>query len=184
MTNNSSPKDHRNPSNKVPAVGSSPWVSSERPVRDYVTGPVTMWVRRIAVAITSVTVLATLIRYPSMPDTIPTHFNAVGEADGWGSKTSIFVILAIAAALTGGCAWLSARPQIFNYPKVVTEANAQDMYRAGEQMMVWMMGGMSLLFAGLLLGTAFNINTAGLALPGGILVGAATIVGLVRLIRL
>ena len=30
--------------------------------------------------------------YPSLPDTIPTHFNASGEADAWGSKDSIFML--------------------------------------------------------------------------------------------
>ncbi len=33
--------------------------------------------------------------YPSLPDTIPIHFNAKGEADGWGSKESIFLAPAI-----------------------------------------------------------------------------------------
>lgn len=29
--------------------------------------------------------------YPSLPNTIPTHFNLSGEADGWGGKGSIFL---------------------------------------------------------------------------------------------
>lgn len=32
------------------------------------------------------------IKYGSLPDRIPTHFNAAGEIDGWGSKLSIFTI--------------------------------------------------------------------------------------------
>lgn len=28
--------------------------------------------------------------YPSLPDTIPTHFNIKGEADAYGGKDSIF----------------------------------------------------------------------------------------------
>ena len=30
--------------------------------------------------------------YPSLPDTIPTHFNIKGEADGWGGRDSIFLV--------------------------------------------------------------------------------------------
>ena len=29
--------------------------------------------------------------YPSLPDTIPTHFNIKGEADAYGGKDSIFL---------------------------------------------------------------------------------------------
>lgn len=30
--------------------------------------------------------------YPNLPDTIPTHFNMYGEADGWGSRESIYLL--------------------------------------------------------------------------------------------
>ena len=30
--------------------------------------------------------------YPSLPYRIPTHFNASGEADAWGHKSSIFLL--------------------------------------------------------------------------------------------
>ena len=33
--------------------------------------------------------------YPSLPNTIPTHFNLEGKADGWGSKDSIFLLPSI-----------------------------------------------------------------------------------------
>lgn len=33
--------------------------------------------------------------YPSLPNTIPTHFDLEGRADGWGSKDSIFLLPSI-----------------------------------------------------------------------------------------
>ena len=36
-----------------------------------------------------------LSNYTTLPDTIPTHFNAEDIADDWGSKTTIFLILCI-----------------------------------------------------------------------------------------
>jgi uncharacterized membrane protein len=36
--------------------------------------------------------------YPSLPDTIPIHFNIKGEADGFGGKDSIFLVPGIMAA--------------------------------------------------------------------------------------
>ena len=44
-----------------------------------------------------------IVKYPSMPDTVPSHFNAAGEIDGWSGKASAaffppiigFILLAI-----------------------------------------------------------------------------------------
>lgn len=36
--------------------------------------------------------------YPSLNDRIPTHFNAAGEADAWGSKDNIFLLPTILGA--------------------------------------------------------------------------------------
>ena len=33
-----------------------------------------------------------LYLFPSLPEIIPTHFNASGEADAWGNKSSIFLL--------------------------------------------------------------------------------------------
>ena len=37
----------------------------------------------------------TLYLYPSLPETIPTHFNIEGKADGWGSKGTMFMLPSI-----------------------------------------------------------------------------------------
>lgn len=37
--------------------------------------------------------------YPSLPKTVPTHFNASGEADDWGSKSTIFLAPAILSVI-------------------------------------------------------------------------------------
>ena len=34
------------------------------------------------------TLIFVLVKYPSLPDTIPSHFNARGEIDGWSGKAS------------------------------------------------------------------------------------------------
>jgi len=45
------------------------------------------------------TVYLALSNYATLPDTIPTHFNARGIADDWGSKSTLLVILGLAAFL-------------------------------------------------------------------------------------
>lgn len=37
--------------------------------------------------------------YAKLPETVPTHFNFAGEADGWGSKKTIFIMWFVAAGM-------------------------------------------------------------------------------------
>jgi len=43
------------------------------------------------------TVYLAMSNYATLPDTIPTHFNAQGIADGWGDKNTIFIFLGLSA---------------------------------------------------------------------------------------
>lgn len=43
------------------------------------------------------TIYITLSNYAALPDTIPTHFDAQGLADGWGSKSTLFITLGLNA---------------------------------------------------------------------------------------
>ena len=43
------------------------------------------------------TVYLALSNYGALPDTIPTHFNAQGIADDWGSKSTLFITLGLNA---------------------------------------------------------------------------------------
>jgi uncharacterized membrane protein len=45
------------------------------------------------------TIYLSLSNYATLPDTIPTHFNAQGIADGWGGKNTIFIFLGLNAFL-------------------------------------------------------------------------------------
>ncbi len=35
--------------------------------------------------------MATVVAYPFLPETVPTHWNIQGEVDGWGSRNTLFV---------------------------------------------------------------------------------------------
>ena len=71
------------------------------------------------------------IAYQSLPDIIPTHYGIKGQADDWGSKSTIFILPVISLVLIIGMSILNRFPHIFNYPVKVTEENALQLYRKG-----------------------------------------------------
>jgi uncharacterized membrane protein len=67
--------------------------------------------------------------YDMLPETIPIHFNAAGEADGFGSRNSIWSLPIIGVIIYVGMFALNRFPYIFNYPVEITEENAEKQYR-------------------------------------------------------
>lgn len=63
-----------------------------------------------------------------LPDTIPIHFNARGEADRFGSKFIIWLLPMFSIALHFLFKWLFKRPHQFNYMVEITEDNAEKQY--------------------------------------------------------
>lgn len=72
--------------------------------------------------------------YSTLPEHVPTHFNYKGEADGFGDKSSLYIIPIIASILTIGMAILSRYPRLFNYPVKITEENAAYQYMLASRM--------------------------------------------------
>src|SRR5699024_5277598 len=81
-------------------------------------------------------VVWTLVRFPSLPEVIPVHFDMSGTADRMGERGSLLWLTALMVALVISLAWLSTRPRLFNLPAELTPGNAQSVYREGERMMV------------------------------------------------
>lgn len=77
----------------------------------------------------------TINYYSALPDTIPTHFNAAGEADGFGSKVSLIALPVIATLLFIGLTVLNRYPHIFNYPTAITQDNALRQYTLATRML-------------------------------------------------
>jgi uncharacterized membrane protein len=69
-----------------------------------------------------------LTNYSNLPETIPTHYNGIGKADGFGGKSTIFTLPLIATILFIGLTVLNRFPHVFNYPINITEDNALKQY--------------------------------------------------------
>lgn len=74
------------------------------------------------------TFIYVIVVYPTLPETIPTHFNLAGEVDGWGGKNSIFIVPFISIVMFILLYFLSKVPHTFNLPATITEENAARIY--------------------------------------------------------
>jgi uncharacterized membrane protein len=70
----------------------------------------------------------TIVKYNSLPDIIPIHYNAAGVADGFGGKATILTLPLISTILFVGLTFLNKFPHIFNYPTNITKENALRQY--------------------------------------------------------
>jgi len=72
--------------------------------------------------------------YGELPDIIPSHFNAMGMADSYSSKSIIFVLPGIGFILYMALHTLNRYPHVFNYPKAITPENAAHQYRTATKL--------------------------------------------------
>ncbi|WP_053002628.1 DUF1648 domain-containing protein [Kordia jejudonensis] len=70
-----------------------------------------------------------LTSYASLPETIPSHFNIQGEADGYSGKSSLWFLLMTTTVLAVGMYVLTKFPHIHNYMEEITEENALRNYK-------------------------------------------------------
>ncbi|MGV8172493.1 MAG: SdpI family protein [Candidatus Woesearchaeota archaeon] len=51
-----------------------------------------LWLEAIPLAIFLLMIVGAIMVYPKIPNSIPTHWNAAGEADAFGGKNSVFIV--------------------------------------------------------------------------------------------
>ncbi|MGB4772270.1 MAG: DUF1648 domain-containing protein [Chitinophagaceae bacterium] len=71
----------------------------------------------------------------SLPDTIPTHFNAEGKVDGYGEKYTILLFPAVITIVFFLLSEVAKRPWHFNYVVAPTPENYQELYRLNIRML-------------------------------------------------
>jgi uncharacterized membrane protein len=73
-----------------------------------------------------------------LPARVPTHFNAAGSPDAWGSASMLWLLPAVAATLYLLMTWVSRHPAAFNFPVRVTPFNRQRLERIALGMIAWL----------------------------------------------
>lgn len=76
-----------------------------------------------------ITVALVISTYNDLPDTLPRHYNANGQPDGFGGKSILFILITVTIVtyfiMTAGLRF----PHLFNYPFKITEENAERQYK-------------------------------------------------------
>jgi uncharacterized membrane protein len=86
------------------------------------------------------------VYYNQLPERIPSHFNARGGVDSYGSRFMVWLLPMTGLFVYILLTILSRYPHVFNFPVEVTAENAERLYRAGLVTIRIMKSGMLLLF--------------------------------------
>ena len=77
----------------------------------------------VTIALILCEIVYVAIRYSRIGDKIPTHFDLAGNPDAWGSKATIFILLAVTIGLYILMTVCVFFPKMWNVPVKVTEQN-------------------------------------------------------------
>ncbi|MBA7590349.1 hypothetical protein ES708_32464 [subsurface metagenome] len=111
-------------------------------------------ITEIAAAAGFVFCLYTIWHYwPELPEQIPKHFGADGQADAWGDKKGLLMLMIHAAFPFILITILNKFPHIFNYLWTITDENAERQYRLVRLLMIELKGIVVWIFAYIIWGT-------------------------------
>lgn len=102
--------------------------------------------------------ILTLMNYSNLPETIPTHYNGAGVADGFGSKGNILVLPVVATIMFLGLNILTKYPHIYNYPTTITVENAFEQYTNAIKLIRYLKFIIVVIFGFIVLRTIQNSN--------------------------
>ncbi|MEY4539930.1 MAG: hypothetical protein RLZZ306_1687 [Bacteroidota bacterium] len=87
-----------------------------------------------------------------IPETIPTHFNSVGKADGFGEKETIIFLPILATIILFTLTKLNQYPQFFNFPTKLMLENTEQQYASAMRMIRYLKVSLAIVFTALVFG--------------------------------
>ena len=88
----------------------------------------------------------TLFAFTTLPESIPTHYNGLGEVDGYGPKATIFFLPVLGTVLSAFLTYIIKKPETFNYTVEITEENALAQYTNSTKLLRFMKLALLILF--------------------------------------
>jgi len=133
----------------------------KRPQLEFKLSGVNLFVERAGWFTLVLLWFVTVAGYFNMPNSIPTHFNGSGAADGFGEKSSILIVPVIASILFAAITVLAKFPHTYNYLVTITKENADLQYRIATLMLRYLRLAFVLVFTAIVLLTF--LTTKGLS---------------------
>ncbi|WP_431709543.1 DUF1648 domain-containing protein [Glutamicibacter uratoxydans] len=107
---------------------------------------------------------AMLLRFPFLPPTVVTHYNFLGQPDGYGPRWTVLVLGAVLLPLFYLISFLSKRTDLHNHARFVPAERAEKFHQNAERTCVRLLLFLVVSYALLVLGY-FGIPLTGLLLP-------------------
>lgn len=85
--------------------------------------------------------------WPEIPDQVPQHFDASGQADAWGSKATLLLLPGVNFVVFVMMTVVSRFPHISSVPVEITPLNAQRIYRLVRFQTIWLKAVVALVLA-------------------------------------
>lgn len=89
------------------------------------------------------------VRYASLPTEIPTHYNALGEIDGYGNRKVLWLLPVIGVVSDAMILALSSYPQLWNVGIRVTVLNRARVYTFIRDLIADLRLSLAVLFTGM-----------------------------------
>ena len=91
--------------------------------------------------------LASIRHWFSLPDRVPSNFDATGTPTAWRSPSFYLILPLISLSIYAGTTWVARYPHKLNYPVSITPSNAARQYLIALRMLRLMKAEIVLLFA-------------------------------------
>ncbi|MGZ6376745.1 MAG: DUF1648 domain-containing protein [Ktedonobacterales bacterium] len=129
-------------------VAMKSWRTSDRrPVLRLPSTPLERFLLFVALVGVVCCVVPLTLTWSELPQIVPSHFDASGRPNAYGSKSWLLLLPALSVIFTAAFTILARYPHLFNYPVRVTPENAPRLYRSGRLLLRWMNVALTWVFA-------------------------------------
>ena len=126
----------------------------------------------------------TIVSYGNIESDVPTHFNVLGEADAFGNKSSLIMLLIMGWVLFVGLAVIGSVPAVWNTGVEVTEKNREKVYSILRTMLCVLTFAIAAFFSYTVFFAVKGMSLPTVATPAFLIVVFGTIIiSIVRLVR-
>lgn len=100
----------------------------------------------VAIASIVTIIIYSKVMWSKIPSVVPTHFNSLGQVNGYGSKDTLLILPIISIISFVAVNILVKFPHTFNYTVKITEENAKREYRNARLLLRVLLAEICILF--------------------------------------